>query len=287
MFTASIDLLRKFSIDTSVESVIKLLETILSILQHLQFTCEQLKGQGYTYSAPSLSCSDVKALSQLTNSFSSKSLPEISPMTDNKTVVKGDDDDMDQSRDCQGGGENETQDQSTESVSKNLCFLTLKILLFWNPFCGKSSISQIFTVPLKPSSDQCQNYLDICILIIDDIKHCDDVDLIIKTLLWIRKNVEIWINSDLNKDCFKKVKLEQMSDELVQLYGIINNLYRNTNCYGQVQKLENATQSINSILLSMAKAVYPDAENLALTESVSKDHSTEAVSLLLKSHYTS
>ncbi|VDI22213.1 nucleolar pre-ribosomal-associated protein 1 [Mytilus galloprovincialis] len=288
MFTACIDLLRKFSIESSVESVIKLLETILSILQHLQFTCDQLKGQGYTYIAPSLSCSDVKALSQLTNSFSSKSLPEELPTTDHKTVVKGDDEeDVDQSRDFQDHGENEIQDQSTESVSKNLSFLTLKILLFWNPFCGKSSVSQIFTVPLKPSSDQCQNCLDVCTMIIAEIKHCEDMDLILKTLQWIRKNVEHLINADLIKDDCKKAKLEHMTDGLVQLYGIINNFYRNGKCLGQGQKLENATQSINSILLSMSKAVNNDAEHVSLTESVAKDHSTEAVAMLLKSHFTS
>ncbi|CAG2193882.1 URB1 [Mytilus edulis] len=232
MFTACIDLLRKFSIESSVESVIKLLETILSILQHLQFTCDQLKGQGYTYIAPSLSSSDVKTLSQLTNTFSSKSLPEKLPTTDHKAVVKGDDEeDLDQSRDIQDRGENEIQDQSTESVSKNLSFLTLKILLFWNPFGGKSSVSQIFTVPLKPSSDQCQNCLDVCTLIIADIKHCDDLDLILKTLQWIRKNVEHLINADLIKDGCKKAKLEHMTDGLVQLYGIINNLYRNGNAW--------------------------------------------------------
>ncbi|XP_076077212.1 nucleolar pre-ribosomal-associated protein 1-like [Mytilus galloprovincialis] len=288
MFTACIDLLRKFSIESSVESVIKLLETILSILQHLQFTCDQLKGQGYTYIAPSLSCSDVKALSQLTNSFSSKSLPEELPTTDHKKVVKGDDEeDVDQSRDFQDHGENEIQDQSTESVSKNLSFLTLKILLFWNPFCGKSSVSQIFTVPLKPSSDQCQNCLDVCTMIIAEIKHCEDMDLILKTLQWIRKNVEHLINADLIKDDCKKAKLEHMTDGLVQLYGIINIFYRNGKCLGQGQKLENATQSINSILLSMSKAVNNDAEHVSLTESVAKDHSTEAVTMLLKSHFTS
>lgn len=275
-----------FSIESSVESVIKLLETILSILQHLQFTCDQLKGQGYTYIAPSLSCSDVKALSQLTNSFSSKSLPEKLPTTDHKAVVKGDDEeDLDQSRDIQDRGENEIQDQSMESVSKNLSFLTLKILLFWNPFCGKSSVSQIFTVPLKPSSDQCQNCLDVCTMIIAEIKHCDDLDLILKTLQWIRKNVEHLINADLIKDGCKKAKLEHMTDGLVQLYGIINNLYRNGKCLGQGQKLENATVSINSILLSMSKAVYNDAEHLALTESIAKGKVKQNVFNLI-SHYS-
>lgn len=239
-------------------SAVKLLETMLSILQHLQFTCQQLESQGHIYSSSVLTLTDVKELYRITKLFSKGK--KVTNEKERKTDVEENEENnllLKKSENMDSIDEAESKEEFFQlSPHKKLKKLALTIFLYWKPFNSGLPASGTFSVTMVPSKDLCLSFLDICLWLMQEIKSCKDIDLMEKVLQWASNCLKCLVDSDQYKVYLIKSVVTQMIDSLLQLYSVINNVYKDFKCYGMEQSLEHSVDCVNSILTCMLKTEH-------------------------------
>ena len=241
--------------EASCMSAIKLLETMSSILQHLQFTCQQLESQGHIYSPSVLTLTDVKELYRITKLFSK--CKKVTNEKERKTDIEKNEEKnllLKKFENMDSIDEAESKEESFQlSPHKKLKKFALTIFLYWKPFNRGLSVGGTFSVTMVSSKDLCLSFLDICLWMMQEIKSCKDIDLMGKMLQWASNCLKCLIDYDQSKPCLINSVVIQMIDSLLQLYSVINNVYKDFECYGMEQSLEHSVDYINSILMCIPK----------------------------------
>ena len=244
--------------EASCMSAIKLLETMSSILQHLQFTCQQLESQGHIYSPLVLTLTDVKELYRITKLFSK--CKKVTNEKGRKTDIEENKEKnllLKKSENMDSIDETESKEEFFQlSPHKKLKKLALTIFLYWKPFSSGLLVGGAFSVIMVPSKDLCLSFLDICLWMMQEINSCKDIDLMEKVLQWASNCLKCLIDSDQYKVYFIKSVVTQMIDSLLQLYSVINNVYKDFECYGMEQSLERSVDCVNNILICIPKTEH-------------------------------